>query len=421
LHKDKLWFAPKKAQALPDFLPRLVVESNEKRGYLIAQSHMVVGHRGRDSHYRQLLDRFYWPNMYEDVNWFVRSCIECQKSIRAKPFLKYNESWMAPYLRCFDLDCIHMPTGVGKAEYIIHAMETTMLWPEAKAVKRITSAAVADFIYKDIICRFGCVPIIRFDGGSEFKGEVRSLLQTQYQCQIVVSSPHHPEGNARIERHHQPLVDAIFKVTGDAKGSWPKYLHAALFAVRITVSRSSGYSPYFLLYGSHPVLSFDITESTWQTLDWDQVRTYEDLIAIRIKQLQRRDQRLESARRQIRESRRKAIEDRAARMGKNFDFSAFKEGMYVWLRESKLDEIKGGKGEWMYSGPYVINRKLDWDAFELAELDGAILKGHVNIRRLRLFFYRPENQTLKTALKSRPRIAVEAEPRESVLVLPSAN
>ncbi|KAK0216013.1 hypothetical protein IW262DRAFT_1393703 [Armillaria fumosa] len=80
--------------------------------------------------------------------------------------------------------------------------------------------------------------------------------------------------------------------------------------------------------------------------------------------------------------------------------------MYVWLRESQLDEIKGGKGEWTYSGPYIIHEKRARDSFVLRELSGAILKGHVNIRRLRLFYYRPDNQTLRTSLQPKPKRTV---------------
>jgi hypothetical protein len=70
--------------------------------------------------------------------------------------------------------------------------------------------------------------------------------------------------------------------------------------------------------------------------------------------------------------------------------------MYVWLRESKLDETKGDKEKWTYSGPYIIHQKRGQGSFILRELSGAILKGHVNIRRLRLFYFRPDNQTLRT-------------------------
>jgi hypothetical protein len=59
-----------------------------------------------------------------------------------------------------------------------------------------TLEQVAKFIYKDIICRFGCVPYFTFDGGSEFQKEVTHLLETQYKCTVIFSTPYHPQGNA---------------------------------------------------------------------------------------------------------------------------------------------------------------------------------------------------------------------------------
>ncbi|KAF7334396.1 Retrovirus-related Pol polyprotein from transposon 17.6 [Mycena venus] len=135
------------------------------------------------------------------------------------------------------------------------------------------------------------------------------------------------------------------------------------------------------------------------TLNWHKVRTHEELLAICAQQLARRDPKMREANEQIRKSRRRAIEDLAKRHHYQFDFADYEEGMYVWLRELKLDETKGDKGEWTYSGPYIIHEKRTFDAFTLRELSGAVLKGHVNIRRLRLFYFRPSNQTLKTSLQ----------------------
>ncbi|KAJ6617800.1 hypothetical protein B0H10DRAFT_2218182 [Mycena sp. CBHHK59/15] len=188
----------------------------------------------------------------------------------------------------------------------------------------------------------------------------------------------------------QELVNAIYKCTGDAKGNWPKFLKAVLFAMRVTTSRATGFSPYYLLYGVHP------------TLDWHKVRTHEELLAIRALQLSRRDPKLEEASKKLRETRKRAIEDFHKRHHFMFDFSDYVEGMWVWLRESKLDETKGDKEKWTYSGPYIIHQKRDRDSFVLRELSGAILKGHVNIRRLRLFYYRPDHQTLRTSLNLPP-------------------
>ena len=400
LEHGRLWLAPKKSA---DSLPRLVIMDKSRRGELMAEAHNECGHKGRDALYLLLSERFYWPNMYSDIQYFVRSCIECQKSIKRQPIIPYNPSWQAPLLRHFKLDCIHMPKGVGGFEYIVHAVEPMILWPEAKSLKSLTASSVASFIYRSIICRFSCVPVISMDGGPEFKKEVKELLRTQYKCTVIISTSYHPEGNAVVERAHQPLVDAIFKCTGDAKGNWPKYLELALFAVRVTVSHATGFSPYYLLYGVHPVFSFDAVEETWQTLDWHMVHTHEDLLAIRILQLQRRDPKLHRANEKLRQSRLRAIQDWEKCYNHKFDFSDYEEGMWVWLRESQLDETKGNKGEGTYSGPYIIHEKRPNGSFVLRELSGAVIKGHVNVHRLRLFFYRPDNQTLKTDLTPRFR------------------
>ena len=399
LHDGRLWLAPKRNSPAS---PHLVIEDQERRRSLMLDAHLAAGHRGRDATHKLLLDRFYWPNMWDDVSFFVRSCIECQRAMKAKPVLPYNESWLSPLLRHFDLDTIHMPMGMGKKQYVIQALERTILWPEARAIKNANSRTVAQFIYEDIVCRFSCVPVITVDLGSEFLGEVQHLLRTLYRCTVIFSTAYHPEGNAPVERSHNTLTTSLFKVTGDAKGRWPLYLAPVLFAMRTTVSRATGYSPYYLLYGQHPVFSYDIEEITWQTLDWDQVYSHEDLIAMRARQIQRRDVNLEKAHDRLRASRKKAIEDYARRHHYKFDFADYEEGMYVWLRESKLDEIKGGKGEWTYAGPYIIHEKRDHDSFVLRELSGAVLKGHVNIRRLRLFFFRPDNQTLRARVRTPP-------------------
>ena len=97
----------------------------------------------------------------------------------------------------------------------------------------------------------------------------------------------------------------------------------------------------------------------------------------------------------------KALEDWEKKVNYHFDFTNYEVGMWVWLQESQLDETKGNKGEWTYLGPYIIHRKLAHDVFILHELSGVVIKGHIH--RLRLFFYRPENQTLKTSLDPRYR------------------
>ncbi|KAI0028229.1 hypothetical protein K488DRAFT_80778 [Vararia minispora EC-137] len=60
---------------------------------------------------------------------------------------------------------------------------------------------------------------------------------------------------------------------------------AAFFANRITVTRSTGYSSYYLLHGCHPTLPLDLAEMTFLGPFYNSHMSTSDLLAHRIRQL----------------------------------------------------------------------------------------------------------------------------------------
>lgn len=49
---------------------------------------------------------------------------------------------------------------------------------------------------------------------------------------------------------------------GQPKKNWDKYLNQALFATRIRIYTTTGFSPFYLLYGINPTLPGDTTNPT---------------------------------------------------------------------------------------------------------------------------------------------------------------
>ena len=234
---DRLWKIKPKGK-----IPRLVIIDVDRRSALIAEAHNDVGHRGRDATYKTLSERFHWPNMFDQIAYFVRSCNICQLRSKSRPIVAFSSMWNSGILRRFDLDTVHMPDGFGGMKFLLQATHPSISWVEARAVRHANSESWAKFLYKEVYCCFGSILLCLIDGGSEFKGAVEILFK-QYGIVAIVSSPYHPEGNGHAERSHQTLVNSILRACGKDASRWPLYVHAGLWAMRCSTSRVTGYPP----------------------------------------------------------------------------------------------------------------------------------------------------------------------------------
>ncbi|KAI0308989.1 hypothetical protein OF83DRAFT_1018094, partial [Amylostereum chailletii] len=79
--------------------------------------------------------------------------------------------------------------------------------------------------------------------------------------------------------------DGLKKACADSPKRWPQFLPAILLASRTTMSRATGCTPYFMVYGVHPVFPFEMADATWQTLDWHRVTDTASLLALRAQQM----------------------------------------------------------------------------------------------------------------------------------------
>ena|SRR5260221_4749217 len=84
-------------------------------------------------------------------------------------------------------------------------------------------------------------------------------------------------------------IEAIWKVLQGETSQWPSRLGYALWADHITMKRNTGFSPYYLLYGQHPILPFDVTDATFHILEWPKVTNMMELLALRMQQLDQRN------------------------------------------------------------------------------------------------------------------------------------
>ncbi len=98
-----------------------------------------------------------------------------------------------------------------------------------------------------------------------------------------------------IERGNKPIADAFSKMSEGESTNFVRSLPPVLLVDRSTIPTSTDLTSCYIRCRSDPVLLIELEISTWRILPWDIVHSTADLLAIRARQLQHRDENLEEA------------------------------------------------------------------------------------------------------------------------------
>ncbi|XP_047141221.1 uncharacterized protein LOC124816193 [Hydra vulgaris] len=126
-------------------------------------------------------------------------------------------------------------------------------WIEAKPIYNKSAEEVSRFLY-ELICRHGCASIQINDQGRGFCNKVsENLLNLTGTCQRITSA-HHPQANGLVERANRTIQGSMLKVLNGEQEKWPHSLDGILFAFQTTRHKSTGVTPFQVMYAREPVL-----------------------------------------------------------------------------------------------------------------------------------------------------------------------
>jgi hypothetical protein len=252
----------------------LQVPPPESRMAIMKQLHNGCGHFGVRRTAALVLNSFWWHGVQADVAHLVSGCKECSR-IRAT-FGNAEPANLQPlpikglgYRWGVDL-AGPLPKTPRGHQYVMICVEHFSKHLEAIPIADKTPECTSYAFLHNVLARFGACAELVHDRGSEWDGAFKRMMQ-EALIDSRPTSANHPQANGMSEKCVQTVKRALKKMCLERQKveDWDLELPWLLMGYRCSPQKSTGFSPYELLYAQTPVLPPALVARLDQPIDFD--------------------------------------------------------------------------------------------------------------------------------------------------------
>lgn len=223
---------------------------------LLREAHDAAGHFGAVKTTERLQRHYIWPDMTKAVRQYVASCDACQryKAVNARapgplhPLPVPPRKW-----HTVSMDYMKLPkTDKGNDGVFVFVDKLTKYVHYAAAPDTASAETVAHLFFEVVGKLHGLPAMIVSDRDSRFTSTFWRALWKLCGSKLAMSTAFHPQTDGQTERANRTLLESLRTTLATFGHTWEEHLSTLEFAYNTSVNASSGYTPFYLMYGHHP-------------------------------------------------------------------------------------------------------------------------------------------------------------------------
>ena len=337
------------------FQGRIVIPEPMREELLVAHhSSPSAGHFGWKRTEDLLARQFWWPGLRQQVQSYVAACPDCQrnKSSTKRPFgllhpLEIPDSRWHTVTMDFIMDLPKSSSGynailvfVDKLSKFVHLVPTN---------KECTAEDCSRLFIKNVWQYHGLPKVFISDRDPRFTSVFWKTFCATLNIKPQFSTAFHPQTDGQTERTNRVIEEVLRHFVNGKHSNWEDLLPIVAFAINNAKSASTGETPFFLNFGTHPhnEITAALPEVTLPSLDV----VFHDL---------------ENTLKEVKELHKSAQDRQKTYADTKRRAHSFKEGDFVLLATKNLRFREGVKKlHPKYIGPFEIIRMVGLNAAEL--------------------------------------------------------